>query len=467
MTGHQPTILVVEDEDDLRDLLGESLTAAGYSAVLVSTAADARARLESFAYDALVVDLRLPDADGMDVLGEALDRYPAILAVMITGFGGVNEAVAAIKRGALDFLIKPFQLGQLTRVLGAGLDQQRLRQENAELRAQLHDRYRFDQIVGQSAPMRQVFATLELVAPMNSTVLIHGETGTGKELIARTIHHNSPRADGRFVAFNAAAIPDSLAEAELFGHTKGAFTGAVANRAGRFELAHRGTLFIDEVGLMPMPLQSKLLRALQEREIERIGESRPIKFDARVVAASNHDLRKLVREGTFREDLYYRLNVIPVTLPALRERRDDIPVLARHFTRKSCTANNLPLKTLSQDAVRALMAYSWPGNIRQLENAIEHAVAMSGAEQVIPVSALPDDLRAPASGSFVPAMTIPDEGINFTSVVSQLERELILQVLEKTRGNKRQAARLLNLSRTTFIDKLQRLNLEQTAATAS
>jgi DNA-binding NtrC family response regulator len=462
-----PSVLVVEDESDLRQIVGDALQAAGFEPVLVGTAADAISRLDSFAYDALVVDLRLPDADGMDVLAAALDRYPGILSVVVTGFGGVDEAVSAIKRGALDFLIKPFQLGRLARVLSAGLDQQRLRAENAELRAQLHDRYRFDSIVGQSAPMRQVFSTLELVAPMNSTVLIQGETGTGKELIARTIHHNSPRADQRFVAFNAAAIPDTLAEAELFGHTKGAFTGAVNSRVGRFEMAHRGTLFIDEVGLMPLALQSKLLRTLQEREIERIGESRPIKFDARIIAASNNDLRKMVKEGTFREDLFYRLNVIPVTLPPLRDRREDVPLLARHFVQKSCRNNNLPAKTLSQDAVRVLMNFSWPGNIRQLENAVEHAVAMSGAETIIGPSALPEELIAPGASTLVPTVSIPDEGINFTSVVSQLERELILRVLEKTRGNKRQAARLLNLSRTTFIDKLQRLNLSDENAAAS
>src|SRR6202008_2803484 len=215
---------------------------------------------------------------------------------------------------------------------------------NAELRAQLHGRFSFDQIIGRADSMRQLFSTLELVAPMNSTVLIQGETGTGKELIARTIHHNSPRADQRFVAFNAAAIPEALAEAELFGHAKGAFTGAISARVGRFELAHRGTLFIDEVGLMSQALQSKLLRALQEREIERVGESRPIKFDARVIAATNSDLRKLVKDGTFREDLYYRLNVIPITLPPLRDRREDIPLLARHFVQKSCKNNNLALK---------------------------------------------------------------------------------------------------------------------------
>jgi len=290
-------------------------------------------------------------------------------------------------------------------------------------------------------------------------VLIQGETGTGKELIARTIHHNSPRAEHRFVAFNAAAIPEPLAEAELFGHAKGAFTGAIATRVGRFELAHRGTLFIDEVALMSLPLQAKLLRALQEREIERVGESRSIKFDARVIAATNLDLKRMVKEGTFREDLYYRLHVIPVMLPPLRDRREDVALIARHFVQKSCKSNNLPLKTLTQEAVRALMNYHWPGNIRELENAVEHAVAMSGQEREIPASALPGDVTESTGSLLVPTMAIPDEGINFQSVVSQLERELITRSLEKTGGNKRQAARLLQLSRTTLIDKLHRLNI--------
>jgi DNA-binding NtrC family response regulator len=455
----QPTVLVVDDEADLRQLIAESLTQDGFAVAQAADAAQAQERLKAFAYDALVVDLRLPDADGMDVLDAALVRYPDILAVMVTGFGGVTEAVSAIKRGASDFLIKPFQIAQLSRVLSTGMEQRRLRLENAELRAQLRDRYRFDSVVGQSPAMQQVFQMLELVSPMNSTVLIQGETGTGKELIARTIHHNSPRADQRFVAFNAAAIPEALAEAELFGHAKGAFTGAISARVGRFELAHRGTLFIDEVGLMSHALQAKLLRALQEREIERVGESRPIKFDARVIAATNAELKEQVKKGLFREDLYYRLNVIPIQLPSLRERREDIPLLARHFLQKSCRNNNLPARTLSQDAVRALMSYSWPGNIRQLENAIEHAVAMTGQEREVPASALPDELLQPSASLLVPSVAIPDEGINFTSVVSQLERELIMRCLEKTGGNKRQAARLLQLSRTTLIDKLHRLNL--------
>jgi DNA-binding NtrC family response regulator len=464
MTPRPPSsVLVVEDDLDLRQTIAESLESNGFAAAQAVDAADARERLKSFAYDGLVVDLKLPDADGLDVLDEALARYPEMRAVVMTGFGGVAEAVTAIKRGAVDFLIKPFQLTQLARVLEASIDQRRLREENAELRAQLRERFRFDNIIGRHSTMQHLFSTLELVAPMNSTVLIQGETGTGKELIARTIHHNSPRADQRFVAFNAAAIPEGLAEAELFGHVKGAFTGAVNARVGRFELAHRGTLFIDEVASMSLPLQAKLLRALQEREVERVGESRPMKFDIRVIAAANADLRKLVKEGAFREDLFYRLNVIPVTLPPLRQRREDIPLLAQHFVRKSCRDNGLPAKTVRQETLRVLMAYDWPGNIRQFENAVEHAVALSAASPDIAPEALPEEVRERSASTIMPTLAIPDEGINFTSVVSQVERELILRCLEKTGGNKRQAARLLNLSRTTFIDKLQRLNLEGAA----
>src|SRR4026209_2619329 len=295
-----PSILVVEDDLDLRQTIVASLESNGFAAAQAADAADAIERLRSFAYDGLVVDLRLPDADGMTVLDEALDRYPEIRAVVMTGFGGVAEAVTAIKRGAVDFLIKPFQLSQTSRVLSAGLEQQRLREENAELKAQLKGKFRFENIIGRHGTMQALFTTLELVSPMNSTVLINGETGTGKELIARAIHHNSPRASERFVAFNAAAIPENLAEAELFGHVKGAVTGAITSRAGRMRLAHRCTLFIDEVASMSMPLQAKLLRALREREIERVGESKPLKLDPRVVGAANCDLRKLVKEGGFR-----------------------------------------------------------------------------------------------------------------------------------------------------------------------
>jgi DNA-binding NtrC family response regulator len=449
----RPTVLVVEDEAELRQTVVDSLEASGFNVAQAPDAADATSRLESFAYDALVIDLGLPDADGMEVLKSALARYPQMNCVVMTGFGGVEDAVKAIRLGAVDFLIKPFQLVALS----AALNRRRLQQENAELRAQLHDRFHFDHVVGRSVPMQRVFSTLELVAPMNSTVLIHGETGTGKELIARTIHHNSQRRDEHFVGFNAAAIPETLAEAELFGHAKGAFTGAINARVGRFELAHKGTLFIDEVSSMSLALQAKLLRALQEREIERVGESRPLKCDIRVVAATNVDLKKLVKDGTFREDLFYRLNVVPITLPPLRARREDIAPLAQHFVLKSCRSNGVPPRTIGQAALRALMAHAWPGNIRELENAIEHAIALSGGETEITPALLPEEIRAPGHAMMLSGITIPDEGIHFVEVVSQLERELIVRSLEKTGGNKRQAARLLNLSRTTLIDKLHRL----------
>jgi len=450
------TVLVVEDEGDLRQLVADSLDGEGFAVAQSFDAADAIERLRGFAYDAVVVDLRLPDADGMDVLEEALTLYPEIRAVVMTGFGGVAEAVGAMKKGAIDFLIKPFELAQLAQILQRAFE--RPDQEIADAGARPSDAFRLGHIIGRSQAMRDIFATVELVSPMKSTVLIHGETGTGKELIARTIHQNSPRSDQQFVAFNAAALPEGLVEAELFGHTKGAFTGAVQQRIGRFELAHRGTLFIDEVSSMSPSLQAKLLRALQERQVERIGESRPVPCDIRVIAATNLDLRKLVKEGAFREDLFYRLNVVTLGLPPLRSRREDLPLLVQHFLIKSCEANGLERKTIAQDAMRALMIHPWPGNIRQLENAIEHAVAMSGRAAEVTYHMLPLDIREPEPSTLLPGVSIPDEGINFMSVVSQLERELILKCLEKTRGNKRQAARLLNLSRTTLIDKLHRLN---------
>jgi DNA-binding NtrC family response regulator len=452
-------MLIVEDDDELREVVADHLTKEGFAVAQAPTGSDALERLKGVAYDGLVIDLKLPDANGLDVLEAALARYPEMVAVVLTGVGDLEEAAAAIERGAIDFFISPVQPAHLSRVLAAAVNEPRLRQENAALRTQLRDRYRFDNVIGQSDAMQTVFQSLELVAPMNSTVLIQGETGTGKELIARTIHHNSPRAEQRFVGFNAAAIPEPLVEAELFGHAKGAFTGAISSRVGRFELAHRGTLFIDEVALMSLPLQAKLLRALQEREIEPVGESRPIKFDARVIAATNMELKKMVKEGTFREDLYYRLNVIPIKLPPLRDRREDVPLIASHFVQNSCKSNNLQLKTLTREVVRALMNYSWPGNIRQLENAIEHAVAMSGPEREVPASALPAEVTESSGSLLMPSVAIPDEGLNFQSVVSQLQRELITRCLEKTGGNKRQAARLLQLSRTTLIDKIHRLNI--------
>jgi DNA-binding NtrC family response regulator len=443
--------------------------------------ADALSRLEGFAYDGLIVDVRLADGDGLDVLDAALTRYPDMRCIVTAGFGSIHHAVKALKRGAVDFLIKPLQASQVMaglRTAAAERRPVRVAMNTSERPAAPATPHSFsaDRIVGSSPMMKRLLQTVQLVSPMQSTVLLQGETGTGKELIARTIHENSSRRDQPFVAFNAAAIPDGLAEAELFGHVKGAFTGAMQARVGRFEAADRGTLFIDEVASMPISLQMKLLRALQEREIEKVGTSRSMKINTRVIAATNVDLRELVKEGKFREDLYYRLNVVRIELPPLRSRQEDIPTLAHHFLRQSCESNGVPAKTLSQAALRALMECAWPGNIRHLQNAIEHAVAMSGYSTEILVDALPEEVArqdtppavTAASGTPLPVHVavphMPEEGINFSSTMSQVERELILRYLEKAGGNKRRAARLLHLSRTTLIDKLQRLGVSEPAA---
>src|SRR6266480_362093 len=364
-------LLLVEDEAPLRQAIAEQLGDRGYHVERAESGEVAIARLADFAFDVIVTDLRLPGIDGSAVIEAAVARYPDIIAIVVTGYGTVKDAVEAIKRGASDFVNKPFQIDELLHALDSAIEQRRLKSENAYLRAQLQERYRFEGVVGKGRAMSRVFQLLETVAPTNSTILITGETGTGKEVVARAIHHNSPRRLFRFVALNCTAIPETLLEAELFGHVRGAFTGAVGNRQGRLEQAHKGTLFLDEVGTMSTALQTKLLRVLQEREFERVGDSHTTKVDVRVIAATNSDLRRMVADGQFREDLFYRLNVIPVELPPLRERKEDIPLLVQHFLDKfraadPATGQPRAALTVAQDAIRRLMAYSWPGNVRQL-----------------------------------------------------------------------------------------------------
>jgi two-component system, NtrC family, response regulator PilR len=396
-------LLLVEDEAPLRQAIAEQLGDRGYLVEQAESGEAALARLADFAFDLIVTDLRLPGIDGSAVVDAAVARYPDIVAIVVTGYGTVKDAVEAIKRGAWDFVSKPFQIDQLLHVLDGALEQRRLRSENAYLRAQLDERYRFEGIVGKSRAMGRLFQLLETVAPTPSTILITGETGTGKEVVARAIHHNSPRRVHRFVALNCSAIPETLLEAELFGHVRGAFTGAIGNRQGRLEQAHKGTLFLDEVGTMTHALQTKLLRVLQEREFERVGDSHTTKVDVRIIAATNSDLLQMVEDGQFRGDLYYRLNVIPVQLPPLRERKEDIPLLVQHFLEKFQRAGGAEPKpagtpfarsplTVSQEAMRRLMSYHWPGNVRQLENAIERAVAMSGGRAQVDVQDLPSEL---------------------------------------------------------------------------
>ncbi len=453
----EPTkhLLLVEDEAALRTVVAEQLIDRGYAVDQAESGEAALSKLADFAYDAIVTDLRMPGISGSAVVDAALERYPDIVAIVVTGFGTVKDAVEAIKRGAADFVSKPFQIDELMHALESALEQRRLKSENAYLRAQLDARYRFEGIIGRSPSMKKLFQLLETVAVTNSTILITGETGTGKEVVARAIHHNSPRRAQRFVALNCSAIPETLLEAELFGHVRGAFTGAIGNRQGRLEQAHRGTLFLDEVGTMSTALQMKLLRVLQEREFERIGDTHTVKVDVRIIAATNSDLGRMVAAGQFREDLYYRLNVIPVQLPPLRERKDDVPLLVQHFLEK-LRQDNRPAVTLSQEAMRALMAYSWPGNVRQLENAIERAVAFGVARGQVELGDLPPEIASADAGPSSPSLALPDERLDLEALISGIERDLIQRSLERTQGNKGQAAKLLCLKRTTLVEKIKR-----------
>ena len=466
MTDSSKHLLLVEDEGPLRQAVAEQLADRGFSVEQAESGEAALARLADFAFDVVVTDLRLPGIDGSAVVEAAVARYPDIIAIVVTGYGTVKDAVEAIKRGASDFVNKPFQIDELLHALDSALEQRRLKSENAYLRAQLQERYRFEGVVGKGRAMARVFQLLETVAPTNSTILITGETGTGKEVVARAIHHNSPRRMSRFVALNCTAIPETLLEAELFGHVRGAFTGAVGNRQGRLEQAHKGTLFLDEVGTMSTALQTKLLRVLQEREFERVGDSHTTKVDVRVIAATNSDLLRMVADGQFREDLFYRLNVIPVELPPLRDRKEDIPLLVQHFLDKFRAADaaagqpRAPL-TVAQDAMRRLMAYSWPGNVRQLENAIERAVAISAGRSQIDVADLPVEIQQAHEPALPSTVSLPEEGLDLAAFIAHIERELIERSLERTGGNKGRAAKLLNLNRTTLVEKLKRLGTQQ------
>jgi DNA-binding NtrC family response regulator len=463
MADGQKHLLIVDDETPFREVIAERLADHGFLVEQADCGEQALERLAGFAFDILITDLRLPGIDGRKVLEAAIERYPDIIAIVITGYGTVKDAVDAIKQGAADFITKPFQFDALRHVLASALEQRRLRSENAYLRSQLDERYRIDGLIGTSRVMRDLYHLLETVAPTSSTVLISGETGTGKELAARALHHSSPRRANRFVAINCSAIPETLLEAELFGHVRGAFTGAVATRQGRLEQAHKGTLFLDEIGTMSPALQSKLLRVLQEREFERVGDTHTIKIDVRVIAATHSDLTQMVADGSFREDLYYRLNVIPVKLPPLRERRDDIPLLVQHFLQKLCADHGRPAATVSQDVVRRLMEYSWPGNVRQLENIVERALTFSNGRPQIELVDLGPEIDAPPP-AVADGRWIPEEGLDFETYIAGLELALIRQSLERTRGNKRQAAKLLNLKRTTLIEKLKRLEPRTTIA---
>ena len=467
MDASREQVLVVDDEEDLRKAIVDILTLDGFEVDQAASAEEAAEKLSQTAYDVLITDHNLPGKTGVDLLEESLVRYPEIIGVVITGYGTIETAVNAIKKGAYNYLTKPFKLVELPIMVRKGLKERHLRFENQYLRKQLDEKYGFHNIIGTGRAMKRIFELVDTIAGLNSTVLIQGETGTGKELIAKAIHFNSPRKDQKLVSINCGAIPENLLESELFGHVKGAFTGAVQTRIGRFEQANGGTIFLDEIGNMPVSLQVKLLRVLQEREFERVGGNSTVKVDVRIIAATSSNLEQMVKDGTFREDLYYRLNVIPINLPPMRERREDIPLLVQKFVEHFCDAHRLDLKTVSPQVMKALMAYDWPGNVRQLENLVERMVALTGNRPAILPADLPAEIQNRDSLNLVPLIEIPEEGINFQNVVTDMERELILQSLRKTNGNKKLAAKLLNLKRTTLIEKIKRIGLgEQLAVSA-
>jgi DNA-binding NtrC family response regulator len=453
-------ILVVDDEDYMREVVRQALESVDFNVDEASDGKNALAMIRQYPYDVIITDLRMPGLTGDAIIEEAHSLFPETIVIVMTGYGNIQSAVDAIRKGAYDYLPKPFQLAELVLRVEKGLEEQRLKSENRMLRGELQEKYQFSSLVGNSAAMDHIYHLISVVSKKTSTVLIEGETGTGKELIARAIHYNGPRKDQPLVSVNCGAIPSNLLEDELFGHVKGAFTNAHQHRIGRFEQANHGTLFLDEVSSMPMDLQVKLLRVLQEREFQKLGSVTTVKVDVRIVAATNGDLLEAVGKGNFREDLYYRLNVIPIRVPPLKQHRDDIPLLVSHFIQKFCKEQKLLLKSYSQEAIKHLMAYEWPGNIRQLENSVEMAVSLSGDREILELEDFPVVLRPSSQNHSFPSIDIPDNGVHFNTMISELEKRLILQSLQVAQGNKKRAASLLHLKRTTFVEKLRRMGME-------
>jgi len=441
-------ILVVDDDADMRGLLSDVLESDGYR---VGTAESGEKALQALAeeqYDLVLTDLRMKGMLGTALLSEIKHRYPDTGVILMTAFGTVETAIEAMKGGAMDYLIKPVKTDDVLRTAGRAAREVQLRREVTHLRREVYKEYSFHQILGKSRPMQEVFELIRRVADSPSNLLITGESGTGKELVAKAIHYNSDRRDRPFVAVNSAAIPEQLLESELFGHMRGAFTDAKADRPGLFEEAQKGTLFLDEISELPLMLQAKLLRAIQEREIRRVGSTKSIPVDVRIIAATNLNLADEVKAKHFREDLYYRLNVIEIRLPPLRDRRDDIPLLVENFLHKCAKANRKPLQGISESSLALLIDYSWPGNVRELENIIERAVTLARGEKI-----MPEDLPATVQGSRGDRRVL-DDAAERTLPLQEVEWEYIKKILEKTGGNKYQAAQALGIDRKTLYRKL-------------
>jgi DNA-binding NtrC family response regulator len=449
------TILVIDDEEIMREILETLLTREGYQVRLVGNAAEGLDLARTMPFDAAIVDMMMPGMDGISALDELKKIDDDLPVLMITAFASVENAIAAMKRGAFDYITKPFKNDEVLVVLKNALAQRRLVAENRALRQNLqaHQNH-FGEIIGRSSRMRQVFDLIIQAAPSRTTILINGESGTGKELVARALHQNSTRADRAFITVNSGNLPPDLLESNLFGHVKGAFTGAVYPKKGLFELADKGTIFFDEIGNIPLETQAKLLRVIQEREFMRLGGVETIKVDVRIIAATNVDLRRMMDEGKFREDLYYRLHVITVQLPALRERKDDIPLLVQRFLEKYGEENRKTDLEITPDALDLLFEYDWPGNVRELENVIERAVVLSSGSR-LDADVVPDHVRS--SRRFqMPQFVVPPEGISFREVITDFEKRLIESTLEAAGGVQKRAAELLHIKPTTLNEMIKR-----------
>jgi len=450
-------ILVVDDEKSLREVMSIMLKRAGYAVTEAADGEEAIGQVNKEIFDLVITDLRMPRADGMDVLKAVKSFSPDTVVLVVTAFGTADSAVEAMKHGAFDYLTKPFQVDEVQLIIRNALEKRRLSTENMLLRREMASQSSFARIVGHSDAMRKVFDVVRKVADSKSNVLICGESGTGKELVARAIHYNSARSAMPFVAVNCSAVPETLLESELFGHMKGSFTGAVANKAGLFEVANGGTIFLDEIGDTTPTIQVKLLRVIQEREFRRVGGNQDMKVDVRIVAATNRDLEKAVADGSFREDLYYRLDVIPIRLPPLRLRTGDIPLLVTHFLERFAEESGKPAPILTPEAIQVLLSHEWRGNVRELENLIERVVAFSTG---VPVTET--DVRGWLHRAVTPQQTqglptdIPDEGIDLEGLINGIEKDLLMKALERSKWVKKKAARLLKLNTRSFRYRLEK-----------
>jgi two-component system response regulator AtoC len=449
-------ILIIDDEENLRHMLAAMLSRQGYRADGAAHGADGLRALRGKAYDFILCDIRMPVMDGKEFLGEALRNHVQAPIIMMSAYGTVDTAVECMKRGAYDYISKPFKKDEIVMVLKKAEERERLREENSRLRHVVAGRFNYAGIISRNAGMEEIFSQIRRVADLKTTVLVLGESGTGKELVARAVHRNGRRASKPFVAVNCGAIPENLLESELFGHVRGAFTNATCDKAGLFEEADGGTLFLDEIGEMPLALQVKLLRVLQEEEIRRVGASVSSRVDVRIVSATSRDLEADIRTGRFREDLYFRLNVFCLRLPPLRERVEDIPLLAEHFLKNALRGREMEQMGIEPDAMRSLMSYAWPGNVRELENAIEHAAIICEGSR-ISNACLPAPVRSEGAPRALPEH---GEELSIKKAEDAIERDLIRKALIRTGGNRTQAAKILEISHRSLLYKLKEFGID-------